>query len=108
MAGCPMARCNCQRGRRHLRANGLSYGAPGSEHAAADRLDRTRLLTPDRWLRTPAAHDRLRDRGHQRACVRMRTRAEHVVRRAIFDDAAEIHDGYAIGEVVDHAQVMTD
>jgi hypothetical protein len=38
----------------------------------------------------------------------MRTRTEYIVCGAILDDAAEIHHGYAVGEVVDDAEIVTD
>ena len=44
----------------------------------------------------------------QRLRIGMVRAREHLVGRRLFDDAAEIHDRDAVGEVLDDAEIMAD
>src|SRR4051812_9838736 len=82
-------------------------GAARMKVTAGGRIDRRGNLAGDR-REIMAALVELRHFGKQRLCVRMIRMVEELERRRRLDDAPQIHDDDAVGEVLDNAQIVAD
>ncbi len=78
------------------------------EGAAGGPGERARRVAGEQPSAPLAAAPDPGDRLEQRLGIGMARRAEELVPRRQLDDAAEIHDGDAVGEVVDHREVVAD
>src|SRR5262249_15599101 len=78
------------------------------ERAAAGKVDRTRDLAGEQVERF--AHRRVGNerRGEQRLAVRVLRCAKDLLFAADLDDAAEVHHGHALANVLDRGQVVRD
>src|SRR5438093_1036167 len=80
------------------------------EMAAGWRIERARDLA----MRLGACHpgigamERIGDRGDEGAGIGMARILEDLPPAALLDDAAEIHDGDAVADMLDHAEIVAD
>ena len=94
---------------RHFAAAAVDHvGAAGVEAAARRRIERARDLSLQHNPAALCPRFRHRDRGQQRAAVGMARFREQRVRRRRLDDLAEIHHGDAVGDVLDHGEIVRD
>ena len=77
------------------------------EGAAGRRIQRRRQLALDRPVGAPARRQR-RQLLEQRLRVRMIGALEDLVGGRQLDHAAQVHDGHAVRDVADHAEVVAD
>lgn len=82
-------------------ARRLGMTAPASEDAAGRKAGRARRF-PRQPNRLAGPRIEARHRFKQRAGIGVARRGEQFFRRGQFDDAAEIHDRYAIAEPPDN------
>src|SRR5574340_326537 len=78
------------------------------EMAAARRVQRRRLVARQAddaftglWLDA-------RHRAHQRLGIGVTRGAQYVGRRAVFDDAPEVHHRHLVRQIFDHREIMSD
>ena len=96
--------------RRRDAAVGLGLRAARVEAAARRRVHRRRDLLAQQ-LHIPHTFQgriRHRNRRQQRLRVRMARRSEDRVARPFLDDLAEVHDGYPVTDVTNHAEIVGD
>ena len=76
--------------------------------AAGRRIDRARHVALQDGAVAPRARARHRDRGQQRLRIGVARVGEQFVGRRGLDDAAEIHHGDAVGDVLHHREIVRD
>src|SRR6185312_14223047 len=110
VAGRPVARARLRERRGLGAADVLRVGAARVERAAGRRVARVRHLALRAYAPAPAALARvgIEDGREERLGVGVLRARVDLRRLRQLDDAAEIHDGDPLAEVVDHAQVVGD
>ncbi len=96
-----------QRGRLHLAAV-EHIGTARVEMATGRRLDRARHVALQHDLLALDGGVRHRHGGEQRLRVGMLRRGEQRLLVGVFDDAAEIHHGDVVADVLHHGEIVRD
>ena len=92
---------------RHLAAAALDrVGAAGVKAAAGRRIERARHLALQHDAAALGLRLGHRDRRQQRAAIGVAGRGEQRLRFGGLDDAAEIHHGDAVGDVLHHGEIV--
>ena len=84
------------------------YRAARVEAAAGRDVDRVRRLAPEDLRRAAVARVALRHDGEEGAGVRVLRVLDHLARRPLLDDPAQVHDGDPIGVVGCSREVVRD
>src|SRR5262245_17165339 len=102
MAGSPVSRHDFSERRRFGSAARVHVGTAGVEMTARRRIDRARYIALENDA-LALSGTRLwdRHRGQQRLRVRMKRHLKETLALRHFDNAAKIHDGDAVRDVLD-------
>src|ERR1044072_1077802 len=76
--------------------------------AAGRRIDRARPVALQDAPLAPCAAARHRDRGEQRLRIGVARRREQFLGPRLLEDAAEIHHGYAVGDLLPPREIVRD
>ena len=90
------------------RQRSIDIGAAGMEAAARRRIERARHLALQHDAAALGPRLGHRDRRQQRAAVGVARRGEQRLGVRGLDDAAEIHHGDAVGDVLHHGEIVRD
>src|SRR5581483_5518738 len=94
---------------RHLDAAALYHeGAAGMEAAARGWIERARHLALQDHAFAPGLRFGDGYRRQQRAAIGVTGRSEQRLGVGGLDDGAEVHNGDAVGDVLDHSEIMRD
>ncbi|KAG1309702.1 hypothetical protein G6F62_014768 [Rhizopus arrhizus] len=107
MAGAVLARCDLAQQRPFRLAARHGVWATRVERATSGRVQGRRQFALDRLVVAPPRRQR-RQFFQQRLRVGMVGALEHGIGGRKLHHAAQIHDGHAVRDVADHAQVMAE